>query len=237
MRAGGRTKGAARRVTSPIRLPGSSATSGASASQPERGARGGAVGLERNLVGQRMADELGAHVVRRVELGLERQQAQHQVDSAVPIVRTRPCRHAHTCGLTYCTVRMPAALSPLREAQVELRGVDADEHVRARRQEARAQRRAQPQQARQVREHLREPHDRELIGGAQRLAACGQHLRTRRRRRTRARGTRARRAAISAAPEGVPGMLARNDPDPQRPRGLQRSARGVHRTRLRWRRG
>ena len=27
------------------------------------------------------------------------------------MVRTRPGRHAHTCGLTYCTVRMPAAFS------------------------------------------------------------------------------------------------------------------------------
>jgi len=27
------------------------------------------------------------------------------------MVRTLPCRHAHTCGLTYCTVGMPCALS------------------------------------------------------------------------------------------------------------------------------
>ena len=25
------------------------------------------------------------------------------------MLRARPCRHAHTCGLTYCTVGIPAA--------------------------------------------------------------------------------------------------------------------------------
>ena len=45
------------------------------------------------------------------------------------MVRTRPCRHAQTCGLTYCTVASPARLSVAREPEVEFREVDADEHV------------------------------------------------------------------------------------------------------------
>ena len=46
------------------------------------------------------------------------------------MVRTRPCRHAHTCGLTYCTVREAVRLELLGEAEIEFLVVDADEHVR-----------------------------------------------------------------------------------------------------------
>jgi hypothetical protein len=81
-------------------------------SMPSARARG-AIRLERNLVGERMPDERGAHAVLAVEVRLERETGTARESTDSPMVRTRPCRHAHTCGLTYCTVRRPARLSCL----------------------------------------------------------------------------------------------------------------------------
>ena len=80
---GARRKSAPRRATSPRRLPGSSATTVRRGVQAERArARRARSSSQRNLVRQRVADELGAHAVLRVEVGLERQQAQHQIAGA-----------------------------------------------------------------------------------------------------------------------------------------------------------
>ena len=93
------------------------------------------------------------------------------------MVRTRPCRHAQTCGLTYCTVVRPARLSLLGEPQVEFLVVDADEHIGPPLDDLPAQGAAQPHEARQVREHLGEPHDRQLVDVVPGRAAGGLHLR------------------------------------------------------------
>ena len=62
------------------------------------GERRGALARRAHPVEQRMADEVGAHAVRRVERGLEREDHREAVTRRA-IFRTRPRRHAHTCGL------------------------------------------------------------------------------------------------------------------------------------------
>ena len=79
-------KSAPRRCTSPMRLPGSSATTVRRRRAGRARARAAPrSSSQRNLIGQRMADELGLHAVRGVELGLERQQAQHAGRTAAPM--------------------------------------------------------------------------------------------------------------------------------------------------------
>ena len=129
-------KSAPRRSTSPTRLPGRSATTVAFSSQIatlRRAPR--AIDHERDLIRQRVADKQRAHAVPRVEIRFERQQAQDEITGA-PMVRTLPWRHAHTCGLTYCTVRKSARLQARGKPEIEFRCVDADEHLRPRRDES-----------------------------------------------------------------------------------------------------
>ena len=52
---------------------------GALLCQTQLAARLGAVGLQRDIVGQRVADEAHRHLVLGVELCLEREQGQHQI--------------------------------------------------------------------------------------------------------------------------------------------------------------
>ena len=63
------------------------------------------VGLERELVGERVADELGPHAVVAVE-AVSNGSRHSTRSTARPMVRT-PALAAtvQTCGLTYCTVR------------------------------------------------------------------------------------------------------------------------------------
>ncbi len=69
------------RSTSPMRLPGSTATTVGLGGRPSAAARRCAVGFQRHLVGQRMTDELArAPACRRRHGCLERQQAQHAID-------------------------------------------------------------------------------------------------------------------------------------------------------------
>ena len=70
-------------------------------------------------------------------------------------------------------------MSCSREPQVEFLGVDADEHVGPPVEDPPPQIGAQPQQARQVREDLGEPHDRELLDVVPGRAAGGLHPRAR----------------------------------------------------------
>ena len=72
-----------------------------------------------------------------------------------------------------------ALLEPAFDAEVEIRGIDADEHVRCPNEHALAECLAQFQQARQVRQHFGQAHHRQLAGiepgiesgGAHRIAA------------------------------------------------------------------
>ena len=71
---------------------------------------------------------------------------------------------------------MPARFSAAASRQIEVRRVDADEHVGRQRLDPLAELAAHLQKPRQVRQHLGEPHDRELLGAIPRLAARRDHL-------------------------------------------------------------
>ncbi len=78
-----------------------------------------------------MADELGPYSVLRVEVGLERQQTQHEIagasDRAHPSLPPGPNLWAHVLH------RLQARpLEALFESQVEVGHVDADEYIRPR---------------------------------------------------------------------------------------------------------
>jgi hypothetical protein len=111
------------------------------------GARGGAVDLQRNLVGERMTDEARLHGVARVEIDLEGQQAQHQIHRSgdVPDPALTPRPHLRADVLHGAQA---ALLEPAREAQIEFRRIDADEGERLPGQDFTTQPAAQPEQAR-----------------------------------------------------------------------------------------
>ncbi len=122
-------KSGPRRATSARRLPGSSATTAPSARKPRARRAARAVDVQRNLIGQRMAHEFGAHRVARVKRRLEGQQAQHQVagsgDVTDPPLPPRPHLRTHVLnGLDARRVQVRG------QPEIELRGVDADKHVR-----------------------------------------------------------------------------------------------------------
>jgi hypothetical protein len=55
----------------------------------------------------------------------------HSTWSALALsLASLPARQAQNEGLTKCTVGMPAGLQPGFKAEVEIRGVDADEDIR-----------------------------------------------------------------------------------------------------------
>ena len=160
-------KSAPSRSTSPMRLPGSSATTARRSLDAERAPRALAIDLQRNLIRQRMPDELRAHAVLAVELRLERQQAQHEVhdcaDGAHAPLPPGPHLRTHVLNRAQALV-----LQLLREPQIEVRRVDADEDVRPPRAGTRAQRSPRRRSSRgRCVQHFDEPHDRELVRGAQ----------------------------------------------------------------------
>ena len=71
-----------------------------------------------------------------------------------------------------------ALLQGALEAEVEVRGIDADEDVGLPGQQALAQARAQAQQPRQVAQHFRQPHHRQFAAVVPGLEAGGAHART-----------------------------------------------------------
>ncbi len=144
--------------------------------EPQRRARRVRIQVQRNLIGERMADEHGAHAVLVVEALLERQQAQHQIDRAAdrphaPLAPRPDLRADVLHGAD------PARLQARRDPQVELLGVDADVDVGPLRKHAREQVAANAQQARQMRQDLEQPHHGEIFGALPGLAARGNHAR------------------------------------------------------------
>ena len=139
-------------------------------------ARRGAIDLERNLVGERMADEGGTYAVFAIEIRLEREQAQHQVHRLAdrahaplapgPHLRTHVLHRGETVAL-----ELP------RQPQVEFLVVDADEHIGPPLENLLPQPGAQPHEARQMRDHLGEAHHRELVDVVPGRATGGPHLR------------------------------------------------------------
>ena len=68
-----------------------------------------------------------------------------------------------------------ALLQPLLHAEVEVRGIDADEHIGLPRQHAPTQRAAQAQQTRQVTQYFGQAHHRQFAGIKPRVQACRAH--------------------------------------------------------------
>ena len=65
-----------------------------------------------------------------------------------------------------------------RQAEIEFRRIDADEHVGRGPQEFAPHARPQPQQPRQIAQDLEQAHDGKRLGRLPGLAACREHLRS-----------------------------------------------------------
>ncbi len=171
--------------------------------QPERGPRGRAVDSERNRIRERMTDELRRDAVLGIELRLERQHAEHEIDGVADRLHATlapgPDLRAHVLHR-----RNPGVLQALGERQVEVRRVDADEHVCGQRLGPFAELAADAQQARQMRQHLGQPHDRQLFSTEPGLAARRDHLRPGDADESRVRERAACSASMSPAPSVSP---------------------------------
>ncbi len=162
-------------------------------------------GSQRHLVGERMADELRAHRIVRVEGRLEGQQTQHQVaaarDLARPPLPPRPDLRADVLHGARCPGRLK------RPASVRLKaGASTPMNTCGRQASSSPQQpRAQRQQARQMPQRLDQAHDGQLVRIGKRLAAGGAHRRTGDAAHLeRAAGELVRSAWISAAPSASP---------------------------------
>ena len=194
------------------RQPGSTASTGASSRQSERGARRGAIGIQRHRVGERMADEARIDAMPRIDRRLHRKQAEHAVgaraDRARAFLAPGPDRRADVMHRADARV-----LEPAFEAEVEVGRVDADEDIRAAtRAGAGAASRRSAQQARQVRQHFGQAHHREFGGVVPGIQSGRAHARRRRRRRIprreSARAAPSIRPAPSRSPEASPATSA-----------------------------
>jgi hypothetical protein len=175
------------------------------------GTGGGPVDFERNFVGEWMADEFRVDAVLTIKVGFERQHAQHLVDRCLDAVDARlpPGPHLRTDILN----RLDAGRAqPRGERQIEIRRIDAAEQVRWIGQQARGELPPQLQQARQVSEHLGQPHDRQLLGAIPGIAAGGPHFRPGDTNETHARCTGLERLN-QAGPQRIAGRLAGGDRD------------------------
>ena len=163
---------------------------GALLGQPQRAARGGAVGLQRNHAGQRMAHVGGTNAVFGQQLGLEREQAQHVVGGGFQLGQLLgppgPERRADEVQ------RLEAgAFQPRLQVEIEIRRIDADEQVGPLGQQAVAQLLADTKQLGQARQHLQVAAHRELLDRPPGLEAARRHLRAADARRLQARPARA----------------------------------------------
>src|SRR3546814_12957373 len=104
-----------------------------------------------------VADETSVDAVTGLDLRLHREQAQHAVGAAPDLRRPRfapgPDRRTHVVHGAHA-----ATLEPALQAEVEIRRIDADEHVRLPVQDLLAQLAAQATQSRPVGEYLGQSH-------------------------------------------------------------------------------
>ena len=130
--------------------------------QAERGACGRAIGLHRNLVRHRMADEACIDRMPCVDRRFHREQAQHAVGAVADLLGTLlapgPDRRTDVVHRAHA-----AFLQPALDAEVEVGCVDADIDVRLPVQHALAEGLAQAQQARQVAQHLGQAHHGQFV--------------------------------------------------------------------------
>ena len=130
---------------------------------------------------------------------------------------TRDWRHAQTCGLTYCTVLMPARFSAAAAgllkscASMPMNASTPPRSMRAMSSRRNARMRAQ------VRQHLEEAHDGDLFGAIPRLAAGRDHLRPGHADELGVGDLRAQRLD-EPRPERIARRLSRHQRKPQRSR-------------------
>jgi hypothetical protein len=140
-------------------------------------ARGGAVGIERHCVGERMADETRVDAVLRVDRRLHREQAEHAIGAAADLRRTffAPCPHRRADVVHGSDASL---LEATLDAKVEVRCVDTDERIGCERARAPHDVAADRQQFGQMAQHFDVAHHREFFGGMPGVESGSDHLRT-----------------------------------------------------------
>src|SRR5690606_29593960 len=120
-----------------------------------------------------MADEHRVHPVPGIDFRFEREQAQHAIHAAADLLRPAlaPGPHGRAHVLRGANA---ARLQAAGKTKIEIRRVDADEHVGAGLREVRDHIPPQLQQLRQMLQHLDETHDGEFSSGQseRQPAAC-----------------------------------------------------------------
>ena len=143
--------------------------------QTERGA-GVACGDRLQAVAQRVADADRRHAVLVVHRGFKRKEAEHEVNAAANFVDALffPCpqRRADVMHRLHA-----ARVQGAGDAQVEIGGVDADEHIRRVARPMGKQRFLRGEDVRQVAQHLDQPHHREAVHVNQRIKPRRLHRR------------------------------------------------------------
>ena len=91
---------------------------------------------------------------------------------------TRLCRHAHTCGLTYCTVGMPAARKSRARPKLNS-GASMPTNTSGRRGRIASMRARSRSKRGRSPQNLEQTHDRERLGRLPAFTARGQHFRSR----------------------------------------------------------
>ena len=187
----------------------------------------------RRIARHRMADVRDGDARSLVERWFERKEREHPVDAmpdgGEPLPAPRPHRRAHEMNGAH-----PRPLEASLEAEVEIRGVDADEYRHAGADQPARDVAAQRKERRKVRNDFGEtPHGKSL-DGRQDLATRGLHFRP----------GDARKVHVGAAPphgldqgsaERIPGSFTGNDADGQgdgqrtipRPLSLRNSTSGA----------
>ena len=230
--AAARRKSSPRRGTSPRRLPGSSAMTVRAAGDLKRAPRGAAIRIERDLIGQRMADEcartpwLRRSSVSNGSRHSTRSQSRRDACARVPAARPTPA--GSRTAPWECPRARSCASSPILNAGASM---PTNTCGRAATKRATSRRRSANSRGRCASGSIK-PHDRKFVGVRPRLAARGAHPRACDAEGTRPRHARAQRHRAMRRPacprrirpatrpiaSGAGGALAR---------------RGAQRTRLR----
>ncbi len=142
--------------------------------QVQRPPGGGAVRLQRHVVRHGVADEARIDAMAGVDGRFHREQAQHAVGAGADLLRAL-LAPGPDGGADVMHGADPALLEPALHAQVEVGGIDADEHIRPPGQHALAERTPQLQQAGQVAQYLGQAHHRQLARVEPGLATFAAH--------------------------------------------------------------
>ena len=194
------------------RLPGSSAITVSPSADAERRARLGPRRLERDHVGERVADVGRGDAVLGVDRRLERERCTAPGRRRCLIFSTRLPRQAQIDGLTKCTVLTPRGAQPGLEVEVEVGRIDADEDVGLVAQQPLGELVADADDLAVVAQHLDVAAHRELVVRPPGLEAARGHPRPAdalgRQRRASARASPSSSRPASRSPEASPATIA-----------------------------